>query len=83
VTELHTPAVWHWSLAAQITGLLPTQLPDWQLSVCVHAFPSLHDVPLLLAGVVQIPVVGLHTPVSWQESLGEHITGLLPTQTPD
>ena len=26
-------------------GLPPTQVPDWHVSVCVHALPSLHTVP--------------------------------------
>ena len=32
--------------AGQVTGLLPVQTPLWQVSVCVQALPSLHDVPL-------------------------------------
>jgi hypothetical protein len=44
---LHVPAVWHWSDAAQVTGFEPTQLPAWQVSVCVHALPSLQAAPLL------------------------------------
>ena len=34
----HVPCVWHWSGAAQTTGLPPVQTPFWQLSVRVQAF---------------------------------------------
>jgi len=29
-----------------VTGFAPVQTPAWQVSVCVQALPSLHDVPL-------------------------------------
>jgi hypothetical protein len=32
VAGSHVPATWHWSLAAHATGLVPVQLPAWQLS---------------------------------------------------
>jgi hypothetical protein len=28
VTVLHVPALWHWSDAEHVTGLLPLQIPD-------------------------------------------------------
>ena len=31
------PSSWHWSTAAQVTGLPPTQIPAWQASVWVQA----------------------------------------------
>src|SRR5437879_1229010 len=31
------PASWHWSRAAQTTGLAPMQAPAWQVSVWVQA----------------------------------------------
>ena len=34
----HVPCVWHWSGAAQTTGLAPAQTPFWQVSVRVQAF---------------------------------------------
>jgi len=40
VAGLHMPAVWHWSEALQTTGLVPTHIPIWHVSVCVQAFPS-------------------------------------------
>jgi hypothetical protein len=83
VDVLHVPALWHWSCATQVTGLPPAQLPDWQVSVCVHASPSLHAVPSLLAGFEQTPVDVLHVPVLWHWSCATHVTGLPPAQLPD
>jgi hypothetical protein len=69
--------------AVQTTGLLPTQAPVWQLSLCVQALPSLQVVPSgLLDPVAHVPVAGLQVPGSWQASDATHTTGLLPTQTP-
>ena len=56
------PATWHWSRALHTTGLLPVQVPAWHVSVCVHALPSLHAVPLALFGLLQTPFAALHTP---------------------
>ena len=36
-------------------GLLPTQTPAWQVSVWVHALPSLHAVPLVTGVWVHVP----------------------------
>src|SRR5437016_6192237 len=82
VAGLHVPATWHWSRAVQVTGLLPTQLPLWQVSVCVQALPSLHGVPFVAVGVEQLPVAGLHVPATWHWSRAVQVTGLLPTQLP-
>src|SRR5258706_7042936 len=82
VARLHVPGAWHWSCAAQITGLEPTQVPAWQVSFCVHALPSLHVVPLLAVGFEQAPVAGLHVPGAWHWSCAAQITGLEPTQVP-
>src|SRR5207253_3198105 len=79
---MHGPATWHWSRAVQVTGLLPTQLPLWQVSVCVQALPSLHGVPFVAVGVEQLPVAGLHVPATWHLSRAVQVTGLLPTQLP-
>ena len=59
------PALWHWSEAAHVTGLAPAQAPDWHVSVCVHAFPSEHTLPLALAGLEQTPLAELHVPAAW------------------
>jgi hypothetical protein len=65
VPELQVPATWHWSLAAQTTGLPPVQLPAWHVSVRVQALPSVQAVPLGAAGFEQTPVPGLQLPATW------------------
>src|SRR5438132_293849 len=82
VAGLHVPATWHWSRAVQVTGLLPTQLPLWQVSVCVQALPSLHGVPFVALGVEQLPVAGFNVPATCHWSRTVQVTGLLPTQLP-
>ena len=64
VAGLQVPASWHWSEAVHVTELLPVQVPLWQVSLCVHALPSLHDAPLFLAGFEHVPVPGLQVPAS-------------------
>src|SRR5439155_13836728 len=80
VAGSHVPAVWHWSRAVQVTGL-PTQLPLWQVSVCVQALPSLHGVPSVAVGLEQLPVAGSHVPAVWHWSRAVQATGLW-TQLP-
>src|SRR5438876_200527 len=70
------PAAWHWSLAVHVAGLPPVHTPASHVSVCVHALPSLHDVPSVLAGFEQTPVPVLQTPTAWHWSLAVHVTGL-------
>jgi hypothetical protein len=65
VAGLHAPATWHWSEAVQVTGLEPTHVPLWHVSVCVQALPSLHAVPLAAFGVEHWPVAGLQVPATW------------------
>ena len=48
-----------------MTGFAPVHAPAWQLSVCVHAFPSLHVVPSAAAGLEHCPVDVLHVPATW------------------
>jgi hypothetical protein len=47
-----------------MTGLSPTHVPFWQVSVCVHALPSLHADPFALLGFEQTPLAGLQVPAS-------------------
>src|SRR5712664_30430 len=82
VAGLHVPATWHWSRTVQVTGLLPTQLPLWQVSVCVQALPSLHGVPFVAVGVEQRPVARLDGHATWHWSRAAQVSGLLPTQLP-
>jgi hypothetical protein len=74
--------VWHWSGAAHVTGLAPEHVPAWQVSVCVQAFPSLHEAPLAFAGLEQRPVAVLQVPAVWHWSGAAQTTGLLPVHTP-
>ena len=55
---LHVPFAWQSSAAAQVTGFEPWHTPDWQASVWVQAFPSLHAAPSGLAANEQVPVLG-------------------------
>jgi hypothetical protein len=82
VAALHVPTTWHASLAVHVTGLAPAQVPAWHVSVCVHALPSLHVVPLADVGLEHAPLVGSHVPATWHWSLGVHVTGFVPVQTP-
>jgi hypothetical protein len=64
VDVLHVPESWHWS-AVHTTGFVPVHVPLWHVSVCVHAFPSLQVVPLVLfVGDEHTPVDVLHVPGS-------------------
>src|SRR5439155_513788 len=82
VGGLQLPAAWHWSEAEQTTGLAPTQAPPWQVSVRVQTVPSLQAVPLALAGLEQVPVMGLQLPAAWHWSEAAQTTGSEPTQAP-
>jgi hypothetical protein len=62
VLDEQVPTAWHWSLAAQTTGLPPTQRPAWQVSLRVQAFPSSQAAPSVLAGLEHVPVDGLQVP---------------------
>jgi hypothetical protein len=82
VLGLQVPATWHWSLAAQVTGFVPTQAPAWQVSTCVHRLPSLHAVPFAEAGFEHIPLVGSQTPATWHWSAAEQTIRFDPVQVP-
>jgi hypothetical protein len=64
VEVLQVPAVWHWSLAAHVTGLAPVQAPVWQVSTCVQALPSLQAEPSFLAGLLHVPVAASQVPTA-------------------
>jgi hypothetical protein len=64
VAGLHVPGSWQRSLGVHVTGFDPVHTPPSQVSVSVHAFPSLHAAPSALAGFEQRPVVGAHVPAS-------------------
>src|SRR5207247_9298858 len=76
VAGSQVPATWHWSAAAQTTGLAPVHVPAWQVSVCVQALPSLQEAPSGLVGLEQRPVVGSHTPAAWHWPAAAQVTGV-------
>jgi hypothetical protein len=61
VAELQVPAAWHWSRAVQMTRFDPMHVPDWQVSVCVHALPSLQVVPSAWLDQVVVELAGVQT----------------------
>jgi hypothetical protein len=79
---LQVPATWHWSEALQTTGLAPVQVPPWQVSLCVHALPSLQPVPSEAAGFEHWPFAELQVPATWHWSEAVQTTGLAPVQVP-
>jgi hypothetical protein len=58
----HVPTTWQESEAGHVFGFAPMHVPTWQLSVCVHALPSLHAVPSASGGFEQTPVPGSQLP---------------------
>src|SRR5439155_23529286 len=82
VSGSHVPATWHWSLAEHVTGLEPVHVPDSQVSVWVHALPSLQAVPFGALGFEQVPVAGSHVPATWHWPLAGHVPGVETGQTP-
>jgi hypothetical protein len=48
----------------QLTGLAPTQVPAWHVSLWVQALPSLQAVPLGFAGFEHAPVAGSQVPAT-------------------
>jgi hypothetical protein len=48
-----------------VTGFDPEHVPDWHVSVCVQALPSLQAVPFGAAGFEHVPLTGLQVPAVW------------------
>jgi hypothetical protein len=79
----HVPATLHAAAAGHVTGFAPTQLPFWQVSVCVHMLPSEQVVPFVaFVGAEHVPVDGWHVPATLHAAAAGHTTGLDPTQVP-
>src|SRR5437667_184843 len=57
-------------------------VPDWHVSVWVHALPSLHAVPFGSFGFEQVAVAGSQVPAPSLRSVLPILTGLEPVQTP-
>src|SRR4029434_123337 len=51
-----SPARSHSSAEEQVPALVPVQTPPWHVSLCVHALPSLHAVPLARGVATQLLV---------------------------
>src|SRR5437667_157357 len=66
-----------------MTGLEPVQIPDWQVSLWVHALPSLQLVPSAAFGFEHVPVAVLQVPATWHWSLAVQLTGFEPLPIPD
>ena len=62
VVVSHVPGRRQAAGAGQTMGEPPVQMPVWQVSVCVHALPSLQAVSSGRAGLEQVPVAALHVP---------------------
>jgi hypothetical protein len=76
VVGLHVPITLHVAAAGHVTGLAPTHEPLWHESVCVHAFPSEHVVPLgALVCAEHVPDVGSHVPATLHIPDGHTVAG--------
>src|SRR5439155_1562395 len=82
VAVLQVPATWHWSEAVQTTGLVPVQVPLWQVSVCVQGLTSEERVAGLGFGLEQWPVAVSQGAATWHWSEAVQTTGLEPVQVP-
>ena len=80
--EVHAPALWHASIAGQVTAAPAVHAPPWQVSVCVQPLPSLQAVLFAAAGFEHAPVLVVHVPAAWHWSLAVQVTGFDPVQTP-
>src|SRR5690242_20284193 len=58
-------------------------MPLWQVSICVHALPSLQLVPCAATGFERKPVDGPQVPAGCDESAAAQPTAFPPTQEPD
>jgi hypothetical protein len=67
----------------QVTGFEPVHVPDWQVSVWVHALPSLQVVPLLATGFEHAPVEVSQVPATWHWSDAVQVMGFEPVHVPD
>ena len=66
VDGLHVPPAWQAS-PAHVTGFEPVHAPLTQVSVCVHAFPSLQAVPFALVDHAEVLCAGSQ---AWQAFAG-------------
>jgi hypothetical protein len=82
VAGLQVPATWHWSSAAQVTGLTPAQLPPWsQVKAPKHRSPLPGQAwPTWAGSATQVPLAWSQVWQGGQESCwpGTHVP--LPSQ---
>ena len=76
------PATWHRSLAVQVTGWEPVQVPAVQAYAWKQVSEPVQLVPSATAGLEHEPEMGSHVPAAWHWSLAVHTTGLDPLHTP-
>ena len=65
-----------------MTAVPAEQAPAWQVSLVVHASPSLQAAPFAFVGLEQVPFAASQVPTSWHWSCAVQITGLAPVQAP-
>jgi hypothetical protein len=70
------PSTVHPLLSLQASAGPPVHVPPTQVSLVVHAFPSLHVVPFGFTGFEQVPVDAEHVPALWHWSGSGHTTGV-------
>jgi hypothetical protein len=63
VVGSQVPATWQWSIALQVTGFSPTQVPARHEEAVRQRFgPGGHAAPSGAGGLLHTPVVGWHCP---------------------
>jgi hypothetical protein len=67
VLGLHVPAMWHWSLAPQTTGLDPVHAPPWQAYAWKQTFEPVQLVPFTTFDQAVVELAGIQT---WQTFAG-------------
>src|SRR5882672_9829723 len=75
----------HSQPSPHVTALPPVHRPAWQVSFCVQAWPSSHEVPSAAGGLEHAPVAGSQVPAAWHWSWAVHVTPVqsgTPAQTP-
>ena len=65
VCVLQLPAPRHTAGFPHTTALPLLHVPSWQVSVCVHALPSVHGSLLGRAGLEQTPEPASQVPAAW------------------
>jgi hypothetical protein len=80
-SALHTPLVWHWSIAVHVPGSVPVQTPLEHVYF-KQLFDPLQEIPSCALGLLHCPVVMSHAPATWQPSLAVQTTEGVPLHIP-